>query len=144
MKFKYLLVFIFISIGILISCVAKVNISNINREDLLILAGYIEGVIIADKFDPTNIKEISVIDTDNYSYFVKAKGNYIFDIERYGGLKIIDASDIYHPEIIKHIDTYTFYDIFIKDNYMFLAADYDGLKIYNIENIENPIEIGEF
>lgn len=92
--------------------------------------------------DNKNIRIISSLQLDNCTK-VLVKDEYVFAIDGYYGLVIIDIRNKEKPEIIKSIFTPCPNDICIADNYLYIADYNRGLLIADISDAENTEIIKE-
>lgn len=82
---------------------------------------------------------ISWIDTPNNARDLVAENNRIFVADGYGGLVIIDITDIENPEIISKIDLPGYSQkLRVEENRVYIACGSEGIFGVDVSDIHNP------
>jgi len=104
----------------------------------------IGGISIVDISNSNNMENISFIETTgSYLEDIAIKESYLYAIDFYEGLQIIDISNIESPITVGHYDLpLGISDIEIKANHAYFACGYSGLYILDISDIANPVFLG--
>ena len=89
------------------------------------------------------IYQLSSFGIGDKAYALTKRGDFVFVVDRYTGLKIVDVKDPSHPvlESSLKIDDFLM-DITLYKDYLFIAGGKEGIKVVDISDIKNPKLIG--
>ncbi len=102
------------------------------------------GLRIIDIDPPEQAHEVSYLSTDNAHHFC-LEYPFIFLGDWSGGLRIIDVSHAYDPEIISIINPGSFtYNCYLLGSLVFITNKDIGLLIYDVTNPEDPSLVSSY
>ncbi|MBN2444626.1 MAG: hypothetical protein JXJ04_24935 [Spirochaetales bacterium] len=104
---------------------------------------YTEGLLIANIEDPTNLLEVTTLDTTSESEAIAVAGDYAYQGDD-NGLKIIDITQVPPVEVGAYLASSSIYGIAIRDDIAFCASALTGLKAIDISNKTNPVLIATY
>jgi len=114
-------------------------------------SGFDENTRVSMYLDPGNQRMIlEKVELHGYALGVQVSGNYAYVLDfiygenaNYGGLLVIDISDLLNPQIIGAVATPgAGYRVFISGNYAYVADGGSGLQVIDISDPSNPNIIG--
>jgi hypothetical protein len=93
------------------------------------------GLAVVDISDPTCPKLTSLLGQDKldhpHSVAVQFRYGFVTDHE---GVKVIDTSDLAHPEVVHEVPLHDAHGIYVARTYAYVAAGKHGLAILDVEN----------
>ncbi len=120
-------------------------------QDTIYISDYIEGIIIADISDSTNLLMVGEIRSPNQTFSIHYNEDHLFVTtqytyyeKKYSSLIIYDIKDKYKPKKISEFDRLPWInDIYVDRYHAFLTfndsdSNTTGLIIIDISSIENP------
>jgi len=83
--------------------------------------------------------------TSGLTFGVDVQGNYAYLADWNEGLKIIDISDKYKPELAGEFDTKGYaFKVTVQGNYAYVSDWDEGLAIIDVSDLSDPVEVGRF
>ncbi|MEA1912254.1 MAG: hypothetical protein U9N06_00245 [candidate division WOR-3 bacterium] len=152
---KFYLFLLLISVTLIPERLSLVEIghfwNNVNYQKVKVVGkyGYLtagkRGVIIVDLTEPSSPKELSKIETMDYTYSIDIQGLKLYVADGKGGVRIFDIRDKKNPKPIGFIGTnYSSLDIEVSGNYGYVAEGKGGLRILNLSESSFPEEIANW
>ncbi|MCF7805301.1 MAG: T9SS type A sorting domain-containing protein [Candidatus Marinimicrobia bacterium] len=103
----------------------------------------LKGLCILDASDPSNPKELSVMDTEGSPYGITIKGDIAYIADHLTGLFIIDVSNPADPILINSYDPIGYpVSIEVRGQFAYVGTSGNGLRIIDITDPANPTETG--
>ena len=106
-----------------------------NREIKDILKGYID-LLVVDKNDKTNMNQVVFIDSTNV-LDLKIKGDYLYFVDDWGGLKVVDISNPVLASVLSKVDG-EFYKLALENNYLYTIG-ITGLSSFDLTSPAAPV-----
>ena len=91
---------------------------------------------IATISPPAFADTISVKDGERYVTF---HGGYLYTVNYWSGVQIVDVSDVHHPRKLAFINTRdNTYQVTFHDNTIYIASDATGVLVYDVSDPAHP------
>jgi len=108
---------------------------------LLVSSGYSQKATaeFMTSISPPSINHIPVKDGERY---VTYRNNWLFIVNFWTGIQILDVSDIHNPRKLGFIQTKDMvHHIAFHNNQLFVANESNGVIVYDISDITRPVQI---
>jgi len=121
------------------------GLNHMEIDNDLAYCGFTRGLLIYDISNSDNIRQISQLYTGGPIYYLAKSGDYIYAPVYGRGLRVIDISDPYNPEIIGAYDDSTATFVAIEGYRAYLASmhtpHFNGnysISAFNVQDPSNP------
>ena len=127
------------------------GLNHMEIEDSLAYCGFGRGLLIYDIANPDSIRQVSRLYTAGSVYYLAKSGDYVYAPVYGRGLRVIDVSDPYNPEIAGGYDDSTAAFVAIEGDRAYMASTHTpyfsgnySIRAFNIQDPLNPLLMWQY